>query len=72
MNIIKMSNIRVKGQKVSQGAFSDTLIRLDAFKRTTVFRPKIDFFPRVGAGFWVKNDQMEFYDAPRSLGTKTS
>ena len=30
---------------MSQGTFSDTLIRLQAFKRIFVFRPKIDFFP---------------------------
>ena len=31
---------------MSQGTFSDTLIRLEAFKRIFVFLPKIDFFPR--------------------------
>ena len=31
---------------MSQETFSDTLIRLEAFKRIFVFRPKIDFFPR--------------------------
>ena len=31
---------------MSQGMFLDTLIRLEAFKRIFVFRPKIDFFPR--------------------------
>ena len=30
---------------MSQGTFSDTLIRLEAFKIMFVFRPKIDFFP---------------------------
>ena len=30
---------------MSQGTFSDTLIRLEAFKRIFVFRPKIEFFP---------------------------
>ena len=30
---------------MSQGTFSDTLIRLEGFKRIFVFRPKIDFFP---------------------------
>ena len=29
-----------------QGTFSDTLIRLEAFKRIFVFRQKIDVFPR--------------------------
>ena len=31
---------------MSQGMFSDTLIRLEALKRIFVFRPKIDVFPR--------------------------
>ena len=31
---------------MSQGTFSDTLIRFEAFKRIFVFGPKIDFFPR--------------------------
>ena len=31
---------------MSQGTSSDTLIRLEAFKRLFVFRPKTDFFPR--------------------------
>ena len=31
---------------MSQGSFSDTLIRLEAFKIIIVFRPKINFFPR--------------------------
>ena len=31
---------------MSQGTFSNTLIRLEAFKRIFVFRAKIDFFPR--------------------------
>ena len=31
---------------MSQGTFSDILIRLEAFKRIFVFCPKIDFFPR--------------------------
>ena len=30
---------------MSQGMFSDTLIRLEAFKRILFLRPKIDFFP---------------------------
>ena len=30
---------------MSQGTFSDTLIRLKAFKRIFVLRPEIDFFP---------------------------
>ena len=31
---------------MSQGTFSDLLIRLEAFKRIFVFRLKIDFLPR--------------------------
>ena len=31
---------------MSQGTVSATLIRLEAFKRIFVLRPKIDFFPR--------------------------
>ena len=31
---------------MSQGMFSDTLIRLKAFKRIFLFRPKMDFSPR--------------------------
>ena len=32
---------------MSQGTFPDLLTRLEAFKRIFVFRPKIDFLPRV-------------------------
>ena len=32
---------------MSQGTFSDTPTRLEAFKRIFVLRPKIDFFSRV-------------------------
>ena len=31
---------------MSQGTFLDALIRLEAFKRIFVFRPKIDYFLR--------------------------
>ena len=31
---------------MSQGTFSDTLIRLESFKKIFLFRPKIDFFLR--------------------------
>ena len=31
---------------MSKGTFSEILIRLEAFNRIFVFRPKIDFFPR--------------------------
>ena len=37
---------------MSQGTFLDTLIRLEAFNRIFVFRPKIDFFPRVFGQKW--------------------
>ena len=43
---------------MSQGTFSDTLIRLEALKRTVVFCPKIDFFQGVSQGFLLKNDQI--------------
>ena len=43
---------------MSQGTFSDTLIRLEAFKRIFVFRPKIDFFPRGKSMVLAKNDQI--------------
>ena len=35
---------------MSQGTFSGTLIRLEAFKRIFVLSPKIDFFQGVGSG----------------------
>ena len=41
---------------MSQETFSDLLIRLEAFKKILVFRPKIDFLPR--GKVWVKNDQI--------------
>ena len=41
-----------------QGMFSDTLIRLEAFKRIFVFRPKFDFFPRGKSRVLVKNNQI--------------
>ena len=31
---------------MSQGTFSNTPILLEAFKRMSLFGPKIDFFPR--------------------------
>ena len=37
---------------MSQGTFSVTPIRLEAFKRTFVFRPKMDFFPRGESSFF--------------------
>ena len=43
---------------MSQGTFSDLLIRLEAIKEIFVFGPKIDFLPRVSPLFWVKNDQI--------------
>ena len=40
---------------MSQGTFSDTLIRLEAFKRIFVSHPNIDFFFQgVSAGFLSK------------------
>ena len=42
---------------MSQGTFSDTLIRLEAFIRIFVFRPKIDFFARGKSMFWANNEQ---------------
>ena len=44
---------------MSQGRFSDTLIRLETFKRIFVFRPKIDFFQEVSPWFLAKNDQIK-------------
>ena len=44
---------------MSQSTFSDTLIRLQAFKRMFDFRPKIHFLPRgISPWFFVKNDQI--------------
>ena len=44
---------------MSQRTFLDTLIRLEAFKRIIVFRPKIDFFfSGVSPRFLVKNDKI--------------
>ena len=43
---------------MSQRTVSDTLIRLEAFKRIFVFCLKIDSFLRVSPGFLVKNDQI--------------
>ena len=40
---------------MSQRTFSDTLIRLEDFKRIFVFCPKIDVFsPGLVQGFWSK------------------
>ena len=40
---------------MSQGTFLDTLIRLEAFKRIFVFRPRNDFFRRgKSMVFWSK------------------
>ena len=43
---------------MSQGTFPKTLIRLEDFKRIFVFRPKIDFFPRLSPGLLVKIGQI--------------
>ena len=43
---------------MSPGTFMDTLLKLEAFKRILVFRPKIDFFfQAVSPWFLAKNDQ---------------
>ena len=41
-----------------QGTFWDTLIRLEAFKRIFIFRPKMDFFPRGKSMLLAKNDEI--------------
>ena len=43
---------------MSQGTFSDTLIRLETFKEIVVFRPKSTFFQGVSPWFLAKNDQI--------------
>ena len=43
---------------MSQGTFSDTLIRLEALKRIFVFRQKIDSFKGVRSCFLAKNDHI--------------
>ena len=43
---------------MSQWTFSDLLIRLEAFKRIFVFRPKIDFLPRGKPTVLSQNDQI--------------
>ena len=43
---------------MSQETFLDLLIRLEAFERIFVVRPKIDFLQGVSARFSVKNDQI--------------
>ena len=56
---------------MSQGTFSDTLIRSEAFKRIFVFRSKIDFFQGVSPSFLAKNDQIfksAFFHLFMSLG----
>ena len=42
---------------MSQETFPDTLIRLEAFKRIFVFRPKIDVFPKGIFSVLCQNDQ---------------
>ena len=48
----------LEGQKVSQGRSSDTLIRLEAFKRIFLFRPKSTFLQGVSPWFLAKIDQI--------------
>ena len=44
---------------MSQGMYTDTMIRLEALKRIFVFCPKIEFFSeRKVEEFLVKNDQI--------------
>ena len=43
---------------MSQGTLSDILIRLEAFKRIFVFRPKIDFLPRSKPTVSGKNEEI--------------
>ena len=43
---------------MSPGTFSDRMIRLEAFKRIFLFRPKINFFRRISPGFLVRTDQI--------------
>ena len=43
---------------MSQGTFSDTLVRLDAFKRISVFGPKIEFLPRSKSMLLAKKKQL--------------
>ena len=43
---------------MSQGTFSDTLIRLEAFKRILYFVQKSTFFQGVSPWFLAKNDQI--------------
>ena len=42
---------------MSQGTFSDTLTRLEAFKRTFFLRPKIDIFPRRRSRVFAKKNK---------------
>ena len=43
---------------MSQGTFSDLLIRLGAFKRIFVFRPKIEVLPRSKLTLFSNNEQI--------------
>ena len=47
---------------MSQGTFSGTLIRLEAFKRIFALSPKSTFFRGVGSGFLVKNEPILKFD----------
>ena len=56
---------------MSQGTFTDTLIRLEALKTTFVFRPQIDFFLRGKSLLFGKkslNFQVSIFDLFMSLG----
>ena len=43
---------------MSQGTFSETLVRLDALKRISVFGPKIEFLPRGKSMLLAKKEQI--------------
>ena len=43
---------------MSQGKFSDLMIRLEAFKRIFLFRPKIDFLPKGKPKILGQNNQL--------------
>ena len=56
---------------MSQGTFSDLLIRLEAHKRIFVFRPKIDFFRRfksMGYGQKCPNFEVGIFHLFMSIG----
>ena len=54
---------------MSQGTFSDTLIRLEAFKRIFVIRPKSDFFPRGQSRVFWPSLKPGTWNIPEHTGT---